>query len=231
MLFLHQIHQLPVGGSPLFEAQVRDRWLPAVAEVAGARLAWYGMSSAAARWSDEAITITALEDPSALDRFATELRDGDLRSLAEEVAVTRVSVETRLMSPIDYDPWPFAFDQIPTEPQDGPQVAYMHDFVPPVRGQMRGYVDMMRERYLALSEKELSGVVLLASWQTVSGGGPLPEMFNLSVIRDVDALVQLVAHEIPRELKEMGSWMWEALAVRDRWTTRLLRSATWSPVR
>jgi hypothetical protein len=96
---------------------------------------------------------------------------------------------------------------------------------------MRGYVDMMRERYMALSSKELSGVVLHASWRTVSGGGPLPEMFNLSVIRDVDALVQLIAHEIPREFKAMGSWMWEALATRDRWTTRLLRSATWSPVR
>jgi hypothetical protein len=107
----------------------------------------------------------------------------------------------------------------------------MHDFVPPVTGQMRGYIDMMRERYMALSSQELSGVVLRTSWQTVSGGGRMPEMFNLSEIRDVDALVGLIAHEISREYKQMGTWMWEALATRDQWTTRLARSATWSPVK
>ena len=56
-------------------------------------------------------------------------------------------------------------------------------------------------------------------------------MFNLSEIRDVDALVGLIAHEISREYKQMGTWMWEALATRDQWTTRLARSATWSPVK
>ena len=55
----------------------------------------------------------------------------------------------------------------------------------------------------------------------MSGGGRLPEMFNLSEILDVDALVALIAHEIPREYKQMGTWMWEALAARDQWTTRL----------
>jgi hypothetical protein len=42
--------------------------------------------------------------------------------------------------------------------------------------------------------------------------------------------LQLVGKEIPGEYKQIGSWMWDALAVRDRWTTRLLRSATWSPI-
>ena len=56
-------------------------------------------------------------------------------------------------------------------------------------------------------------------------------MFNLSQIIDLDALVTLIAHEIPREYKKMGTWMWEALAARDQWTTRLARSATWSPVK
>jgi hypothetical protein len=107
----------------------------------------------------------------------------------------------------------------------------MHDFVPPVIGQMTAYIDLMRERYMALSSEDLSGVVLRASWRTVSGGGPMPEMFNLSQIRDIDALVSLIAHEVPREYKKMGTWMWEALATRDRWTTRLVRSATWSPVK
>jgi hypothetical protein len=140
-------------------------------------------------------------------------------------------VQTRLLRPIDYDPWTATIGTIPDGPVEGEVVAYMHDFVPPATGQMRAYVDMMRERYMALTDKELSGVVLRASWQTVSGGGPLPEMFNLSQILDLDALVTLIAHEVPREYKQMGTWMWEALAVRDQWTTRLARSSTWSPVK
>jgi hypothetical protein len=228
VLYLHQIHQLPPGAESTFEAFVRDEWLPAVNSNDGAQLAWYGMTTSPARFSDEAITIVAFDDATALDRFAaTERRS----TLSRALRSRRTGVQTRLLRPIDYDPWTAANTEIPDGPRDGATVTYMHDFVPPVTGQMRGYVDMMRERYMALSSQELSGVVLRTSWQTVSGGGPIPEMFNLSEIRDVDALVALIAHEIPREYKQMGTWMWEALATRDQWTTRLARSATWSPVK
>jgi hypothetical protein len=228
VLYLHQIHDLQPGNETAFEAFVRDEWLPAVNAHDGAKFAWYGASTSAARFAHEAITIVAFDDIGAFDGFATKERESAVtRSLQRQ----RDRVQTRLLRPIDYDPWTAADTTIPDGPQEGESVAYMHDFVPPVTGQMRGYVDMMRERYMALSSQELSGVVLRTSWQTVSGGGRLPEMFNLSEIRDVDALVALIAHEIPREYKQMGTWMWEALATRDQWTTRLARSATWSPVK
>jgi hypothetical protein len=228
MIYLHQIHQLRPGGEPAFDQFVREEWLPGVNRHEGARFAWYGTSTDVARFADEAITITAFDDMAGLGRFADAERHGDL---ARALAGHRVGVQTRLLRNIDYDPWTSAGTTVPPEPQDGPVVAYMHDFVPPVIGQMTAYIDMMRERYMALSSQDLSGVVLRASWRTVSGGGPLPEMFNLSEIRDIDALVSLVAHEIPREYKKMGTWMWEALATRDRWTTRLVRSSSWSPVK
>ena len=227
-LYLHQIHDVPPGGEDEFERFARDEWLPVVNAHDGSRFAWYGTATSAARFANEAITIVAFDGLQALDAFAAAERESAVtRSLRER----RNGVQTRLLRPIDYDPWTAAATSIPDGPREGPSVAYMHDFVPPVTGQMRGYVDMMRERYMALTDKELSGVVLRTSWQTVSGGGPLPEMFNLSEILDVDALVALIAHEIPREYKQMGTWMWEALAVRDEWTTRLARSATWSPVK
>ena len=231
MLFVHQIHRVAPGAGATFDSTLRDTWLPAVASLPGLRLAWSASATPISRFGGEVATITAVEDASALALLADEVRSGSLRDAAVTVASLRDHVETRLLQPIDYDPWGLSIDDIPGEPQDGPSVAYMHDFVPPVTGQMTGYIDMMRERYMALSEQALSGIVLKASWQTVSGGGQLPEMFNLSEIRDLEALLQLLAVEIPREYKEMGSWMWEALATRDRWTTRLLRSASWSPVR
>jgi|tagenome__1003787_1003787.scaffolds.fasta_scaffold20973141_3 hypothetical protein len=228
MLYLHQIHELAPETQAAFESFVRDDWLPVVNSHDGSRFAWYGTATSVARFADEAITIVAFDDASAFDRFATAERES---AASISLRDRRTSVQTRLLKPIDYDPWTAADTKIPDGPQEGEAVAYMHDFVPPVTGQMRGYIDMMRERYMALSSQELSGIVLRTSWQTVSGGGRMPEMFNLSEIRDVDALVALIAHEIPREYKEMGTWMWEALAARDQWTTRLARSATWSPVK
>jgi hypothetical protein len=228
VLYLHQIHDLRSGDETAFETFVRDDWLPVVNAHSGARFVWYGMPTSAARFAHEAITIVAFDDTRAFDGFATTERESAAtRALRDK----RNGVQTRLLQPIDYDPWTAADATIPDGPQQGKSVAYMHDFVPPVIGQMRSYIDMMRERYMALSSQELSGVVLRASWQTVSGGGPMPEMFNLSEIRDVDALVALIGHEIPREYKQMGTWMWEALATRDQWTTRLARSATWSPMK
>ena len=228
MLFLHQIHDIPPGQSEAFETFVRDEWLPVVNGYEGARFAWYGTASSVMRFAQEAITIVAFDDMASFDSFAASERESAVtRSFREQ----RDGVQTRLLRPIDYDPWVRSDTVIPDGPQDGDSVLYMHDFVPPATGQMRAYIDMMRERYMALTEKELSGVVLRTSWQTVAGGGPIPEMFNLSEVRDVDALVTLVAHEIPRDFKSMGSWMWEALATRDEWTTRLARSATWSPVK
>jgi hypothetical protein len=227
-MYLHQIHELQPGHEAQFEAFARDEWLPAVNAHPGAHFAWFGTPTSVARFAHEAITIVAFDDMSAFEQFATAERASAIsRTLRDH----RKSVQTRLLRPIDYDPWTAAGTTIPDGPREGESVAYMHDFVPPVTGQMRGYIDMMRERYMALSSQELSGVVLRTSWQTVSGGGPMPEMFNLSEIRDVDALVALIAHEIPREYKQMGTWMWEALATRDQWTTRLARSATWSPVK
>jgi hypothetical protein len=227
-LYLHQIHALAPDAEPKFEAFVRDEWLPTVNANDGAHFMWYGTSTSAARFADEAITIVALDDMDAFDQFAASQRES---APSAAMRARREGVRTRLLRPIDYDPWTASEREIPAGPVEGECKIYMHDFVPPVTGQMRAYVDMMRERYMALTDKELSGVVLRTSWQTVCGGGPLPEMFNLSEILDLDALVALIAHEVPREYKQMGSWMWEALATRDQWTTRLARSATWSPVK
>jgi hypothetical protein len=231
MLWLHQIHLLTPSTRDAFGELVRDEWLPAVASRPDTRLAWFGSSSRGAVHGDEAITITAVSDGSALAELGARIHDGDLAPLAATLARLRAGVATRLLESLDYDPLKItSVAEIPAEAQQQPGRYYMHDFVPPTLGNMIGYEDMMRERYMALTEQDLSGVVLRMSWRTIPGGGPVPEMFNLSEIRSVDALDRLVREEIPQEYKAMGTWMWTALAARDRWTTRLVRSATWSPL-
>jgi hypothetical protein len=229
MILLHQVHSLRPGAGPEFEEITRDQLLPLTAS-GTSRFAFYAVPTGVALHQDEVITMIALEDGSALGRFSERVRSGDLTNTANRLAMLRTDVATRLLKPLDYDPSQLRLEDIPSASNHKPSVSYMHDFVPPVIGQNRAYVDMMREHYMALTETELSGVVLRYSWETVWGGGPVPEMFNLSEIRSPGALLQLVGKEIPGEYKQIGSWMWDALSVRDRWTTRLLRSATWSPI-
>jgi hypothetical protein len=231
VIILHQIHQLQPGAPTraAFESLIRDEWLPQLGAGQDARLVWYAEPTSAAVYSDEVITMTALRDGAALERTATRLRDGDLADLAGRLAALRTSVELRLLKPLDYDPSGLSFDSIPTEPVTHPVALYMHDFVPPVIGQNHNYGNLMRERYMAMTDNERLGLALRYSWETAAGGGPIPEMFNLSQVLDIEILYQILTAEIPAEYKKNGSWMWEALAVRDRWTTRLYRSASWSP--
>ena len=102
MLYLHQIHEVAPGDEPGFERFVRDEWLPGVNAHDGCRFAWYGTSTSAARFADEAITIVAFDDMAAFERFATAERASRGHPLAPRSADT---VETRLLRPIDYDPW------------------------------------------------------------------------------------------------------------------------------
>ena len=89
----------------------------------------------------------------------------------------------------------------------------------------------MRKVYMSLSDNELSDITLWAGLEPVPGGGPSPAEVNISHINNVKVAVDMLANEISREKKEMNTWMLESLKVRDTWTTRLVRSATWSPIR
>ena len=40
----------------------------------------------------------------------------------------------------------------------------------------------------------------------------------------------LMIMEVPEHLKAPGTWMHDALGLRDQWESRLLRSTRWSPL-
>ena len=45
-----------------------------------------------------------------------------------------------------------------------------------------------------------------------------------------DMLLPLLNHEVPAEYRAAGTWMHDALEVRDQWESRLLKVASWSPL-
>jgi hypothetical protein len=45
-----------------------------------------------------------------------------------------------------------------------------------------------------------------------------------------EALLNLLQTEIPADYRAPGTWMYDALYLRDQWTSRLLRTSSWSPL-
>jgi hypothetical protein len=43
-------------------------------------------------------------------------------------------------------------------------------------------------------------------------------------------LIRLLTNDMPTEVVQAGSWMDQALELRDQWQSRLLRTAVWSPL-
>jgi hypothetical protein len=46
---------------------------------------------------------------------------------------------------------------------------------------------------------------------------------------ELEAALPLLTRAVPEEFRRPGTWMHEALSLRDRWQSRLLRAAPWSP--
>ena len=49
-------------------------------------------------------------------------------------------------------------------------------------------------------------------------------------ILDQERLLGLLTHEIALEMRAPGTWMHDALQLRDQWESKLLRTSSWSPL-
>ena len=62
------------------------------------------------------------------------------------------------------------------------------------------------------------------------GAGPEREVVLWQRVARPELLPPLLSREVPAEHRAPGTWMHDALEVRDRWESRLLRVAPWSPL-
>jgi hypothetical protein len=69
-----------------------------------------------------------------------------------------------------------------------------------------------------------------AAFQPALGSCPRHEVALMQRIHDPNALQKLLQNEIPPQYRGPGTWMHEALDLRDEWTSRLLRTSSWSPL-
>ncbi len=233
MLFIHEVHAVTAGRGESLETLLREQWAPAVARDDGARLVWCARSMPGAISFPEVITLTAVIDGAALERMAARRRIGDLRKEMTALTDYRVGVTSRILAPLAFNPLEIELDAIPPEPEpvDKPSEIYVHDFVPPRLGMQRAYEKAMQQVFMAMLDMEGIEVRIWAGLETLCGGGPSPETLNISRISTAAAAIGMLSRTVSRDDVKPGSWMYEGLKLRDTWTSRLVRTVPWSPIR
>ena len=68
------------------------------------------------------------------------------------------------------------------------------------------------------------------AFQPVFGTHQTTEVILWQRVVNPKAVMWMLGHDLPPEASAPGTWLHDALEVRDRWESRLLRSAAWSPL-
>ena len=102
----------------------------------------------------------------------------------------------------------------------------------PFPGKVRDYIEAAGAVYRPSLGAEGSHVQLSIelALQTMPGAGRYPEVTLLQRLSSLPLLIRLLTNDIPPEVTGPGSWMHEALDLRDQWRSKLLRTAAWSPL-
>jgi hypothetical protein len=235
MLLVHELHEVRGRTEDEFEHAVRTRWLPALVRDPDARLLYFLKHAHGSGPSYRVVTITALRDAAAWGRLAERIDRGDLRDAACALDALRHDVTAKLLVPL---PWsPLQNLDLAAVPGDALPVhelsLFMEDTVWPDEDQLETYVARSGDHYLAEmrrnAERGSTLLTILGGFRTAFGAGRRREIVLWQKITEPRALSPLLGSEVPARYKQPGTWMHDALALRDHWESRLLRSVEWSP--
>jgi hypothetical protein len=235
LLFLHEIHEVVGAREEEFEASFRRTWLPALARDGDARLLYFLHHAHGSGPSYQVVTITAIRDGSAWERLAERVSGGDLAGWAQDLDRLRHDVSAKLLVPLPWSPLrEVDLAAVPVADEEHDPTLFMEDTVWPFESQLEEYVRKSGSHYAAeMARAGAAGRSLLrveAGFRPAFGSHRRREVVLWQKVIEPRGLLALLAHEVPAEYKRPGTWMHDALELRDRWESRLLRSARWSPL-
>lgn len=228
MLFVHEVHEVRGRSEDAFEAAYRDRFMPALVLDDDARLLWFLHHAHGSGPAYHVVTITGVRDGAAWERLARRVQGGDLQQWARDVDDLRHQVTAKLLLGVPWSPLQVELAEVPTEPAEHELSLYMEDTGWP-HAAIDDYTAFWRDGYYEPMRQRASLLDIQAVFQSAFGSGHHKEAILLQKIVNHDALLALLTTETRPELKAPGQFMHEALAYRDRWESKLLRTSAWSP--
>jgi hypothetical protein len=234
MLLLHETHEVRGVAEDAFDHAYRDGWMPRLAAEPSARLLYYLRQAHGTGPSYRIITITALRDAAAWERLAARIDDGDLATWMREVDGLRHEVHAKLLVPLPWSPLQQVdLESIPTAPASHALTLFMEDTVWPFAGKLHEYIERSGSHYAEEMKRTTSvGPRLLtvdAAFRTAFGSHRRGEIVLWQKVVRPEGLLRLLGNEVPSEYVRPGTWMHDALELRDQWQSRLLRTTDWSP--
>jgi len=182
------------------------------------------------------VTITALRDGGAFQRLADAFEGtGAPREWARATDAMRRGHVSKVLAPVSWSALQLVdLDAIAGAGQDRPQALYMEDTVSPFAGKLDSYLDAAGTLYArdTIGKRMAEGTSLLdlrAAFRTIVGPNAGREVILWQRVIRPELLERLLTREVAPEHRGPGTWMNDALEFRDRWESRLLRTAAWSP--
>jgi len=234
MLFLRETHEVIGEREAEFESAFRDRWIPTLAETPGARLLYYLRHAHGSGPSYHVVTWTAIRDGVAWEELVRRVDAGSLREPARALDRLRHDVTGKVFLPLPWSPLQRVdLERVPHADGIHEPTLFMEDTVRPHDGRLEDYVEASGSHYAReMREHDAKGQALLrveASFRTAFGGGLRREIVLWQKVVQPKGLLPLLTREVPEAYQRPGSWMHDALSLRDRWESRLLRTVAWSP--
>jgi hypothetical protein len=227
------VHTVSGRHEDAFEEAFRAGWMKAVADDPDVRLLYYLKLAHGTGRAYHHTSITGLQDGDAYERLARRVQSGDLRAWAAEVDGMRHEVKGKILLPVDWSPMrDIDLASVPTDGRTHEPALYMEDSAWPYEARLDDYLVAARTHYAPSLEQrtDRSLLTLLGIFQAALGAPRRREIVLWQRVDFPDRLPGLFTRELPAHVKGPGTWMHDALDLRDDWESRLLRSANWSPL-
>jgi hypothetical protein len=231
MLFMHEVHSVRGRTEDDFEAAFRDGWMPILGDGDDARLLWYTNHAHGSGPAYTVVTLTAVRDGTAWERLALRIQKGDLRPWMRDLDELRHDVDAKLLVPLPWSPLrDVDFKDVPTDGREHALTLYMEDTMWPYEDTLLTYIERCGQVYSQSLDRPNPLLSIEAAFQPALGSHLRREVALMQRVHNPDALLKLLQTEIAPEYRRPGTWMHDALELRDQWTSRLLRTSSWSPL-
>jgi hypothetical protein len=239
MLFVHETHRVAGKEADRFEDLYREGWATALADTSDARLLWFLHQAHGTGSAYVFVTVTAVSSGAALTELNQRMRRGDLHPWAAEVDALRHESLAKVLEPLPFSPLTEVdLSSIPATSvatrADGSHPLFMEDTAWPHRGRYDAYLEGAGTLYLETLHRAAEAgrnlLELVAAFSPTYGSGRPREIVLWQRVEQPEGLLPLFAYEVPPAYRAPGTWMHDALDLRDQWESRLLRVAGWSPL-